>query len=93
MDGDAGVDTIRELIRRLYFNKAIYGRSEIIGNTVTGLVQDTDGRWVYKVNDKIDTTYTGLASNEYGWVVHFKRCAGLQLQRFWTEWRQLVVLP
>ena len=22
---------------------------------------------VYKVNDKIDTTYTGLASNEYGW--------------------------
>ena len=45
MDGDAGVDTIRELIRRLYFNKAIYGRSEIIGNTVTGLVQDTDGRW------------------------------------------------
>ena len=67
VDGDAGVDTIRELIRRLYFNKAIYGRSEIIGNTVTGLVQDTDGRWVYKVNDKIDTTYTGLASNEYGW--------------------------
>ena len=61
VDGDAGVDTIRELIRRLYFNKAI------IGNTVTGLVQDTDGRWVYKVNDKIDTTYTGLASNEYGW--------------------------
>lgn len=53
MDGDAGVDTIRELIRRLYFNKAIYGRSEIIGNTVTGLVQDTDGRWVYKVNDKM----------------------------------------
>ena len=67
VDGDAGVNTIRELIRRLYFNKAIYGRSEIIGNTVTGLVQDTDGRWVYKVNDKIDTTYTGLASNEYGW--------------------------
>ena len=67
VDGDAGVDTIRELIRRLYFNKAIYGRSEIIGNTVTGLVQDRDGRWVYKVNDKIDTAYTGLASNEYGW--------------------------
>ena len=31
------------------------------------LYKATDGKWHYYVNDKIDTSYTGLAKNENGW--------------------------
>ncbi len=34
---------------------------------LTGLVLDTDGVWKYYKDGGVDTTYTGLASNEYGW--------------------------
>ena len=32
-----------------------------------GLCQGDDGNWYYYLNDEIDTTYIGLACNEYGW--------------------------
>ena len=66
-DGDAGVDTIRELIRRLYFNKVYTGSSDIIGSDKKDIVQDTKGNWIYTVNGKQDTTFTGFAKNAAGW--------------------------
>ena len=66
-DGDAGVDTIRELIRRLYFNKVYTGSSDIIGGEKKDIVQDANGNWIYTVNGKQDTTYTGFAKNAAGW--------------------------
>ena len=66
-DGDAGVDTTRELIRRLYFNKVYTGSSDIIGGEKKDIVQDTNGNWIYTVNGKQDTTYTGFAKNAAGW--------------------------
>lgn len=66
-DGDAGVDTTRELIRRLYFNKVYTGSSDIIGGEKKDIVQDANGNWIYTVNGKQDTTYTGFAKNAAGW--------------------------
>ncbi len=31
------------------------------------VVQDSDGRWVCMKNGKIETSYTGIAHNQYGW--------------------------
>ena len=71
VDGDAGVDTIRELVRRLYYNKVINGNNSIIndGNTTTKVIDVVwDGtNWVYTVNGKTDTTFTGFAKNSSGW--------------------------
>ena len=32
-----------------------------------GLKKASDGKWYYYVGDTVDTSYTGLASNQYGW--------------------------
>ena len=32
-----------------------------------GLCKATDGKWYYYKNNKVDTTYTGMAKNSYGW--------------------------
>ena len=32
-----------------------------------GLGMDKDGNWFYYKDGKVDTAYTGLAANEYGW--------------------------
>ncbi len=66
-DGDCGVDTTRELIRRLYFNKVYTGSSDIIDRDVTDIVQDSNGNWIYTVNGKQDVSYTGFAKNVMGW--------------------------
>ncbi len=66
-DGDCGVDTTRELIRRLYFNKVYTRSSDIIGRDVTDIVQDANGNWIYTVNGKQDVSYTGFAENVMGW--------------------------
>ena len=33
----------------------------------SGLCKASDGKWYYYKNDKVDTTYTGMAKNQYGW--------------------------
>ncbi len=35
--------------------------------TIEGMNKWMDGSWYYFKNGKIDTTYTGMAKNEYGW--------------------------
>lgn len=32
-----------------------------------GMIKDSDGKWRYYKNDKVDTSFTGLAKNQYGW--------------------------
>ncbi len=66
VDGDAGVDTIRELVRRLYYNKAINGNGSVIGGVVTDVVWN-GSNWVYTVNGKVNTSFTGFAKNTSGW--------------------------
>ena len=40
----------------------------VLGDTISdGLNKGKDGVWYYYKNNLIDTTYTGLAKNEYGW--------------------------
>ena len=47
------------------FNWWYKGKNTQTGN---GIVYDSDmGKWIYKVNGKIDTDFTGFAQNENGW--------------------------
>ena len=32
-----------------------------------GLLKDKDGKWYYYKDNVVDTSYTGMAKNEYGW--------------------------
>ena len=34
---------------------------------INGIVKGTDGKWAKYVNGKVDTSYTGIAKNQYGW--------------------------
>ena len=34
---------------------------------LNGVVQGPDGKWAMYKNDKVDTSYTGIAQNKYGW--------------------------
>ena len=47
---------------------AEYASSAKTTGTLSGLCKSpTSGRWYYYTDNKVDTTYTGLAKNDYGW--------------------------
>ena len=52
-------DTLGNVISSQGYDVGIYRKP--------GLYKESDGKWYYFVNDKVDTTFTGLAKNEYGW--------------------------
>ena len=47
---------------------AEYATSAKTTEVLSGLCKSpVSGRWFYYTNNKVDTTYTGLAKNQYGW--------------------------
>ena len=34
---------------------------------LSGVVKGSDGKWAYYVDNKVDTSYTGIKKNQYGW--------------------------
>ena len=66
VDGLAGKDTICALIYRMYSDLASGKSDSVTTITKTDIIQSGDD-WIYVVNGKHDTSYTGLAQNQSGW--------------------------
>ena len=66
VDGQAGKDTISTLIRSMYRPMAT-GASDSVTTLIRTDIIQSGGKWIYVVNGKQDTSFTGVAKNANGW--------------------------